>query len=50
MLGGMLAGHDECDGVIKYKNKGRKKVPISMGFYGMASDVAQQKHFGGIGA
>jgi GMP reductase len=48
MLGGMLAGHTECEGVIKYKKKDGKKVPVSMQFYGMASDIAQKKHFGGI--
>jgi GMP reductase len=47
MLGGMLAGHDECEGRITYKNSGRKKIPVSMEFYGMASDVAQRKHYGG---
>jgi GMP reductase len=46
MLGGMLAGHDECEGKMKYRKKGNKKVPVSMQFYGMASSVAQEKHFG----
>ena len=50
MLGGMLAGHDECDGVIKYETKGRKKRPVTMEFYGMASNIAQRKHFGGKAA
>ena len=35
MIGGMLAGHDECDGVIK---NGR------MEFYGMASESAMDRH------
>jgi GMP reductase len=48
MLGGMLAGHAECEGTIKYKKKGRKKIPVSMQFYGMASIIAQKKHFGGV--
>jgi GMP reductase len=47
MLGGMLAGHRECDGRITYRGRGTKKSPISMEFYGMASDVAQKKHYGG---
>jgi GMP reductase len=46
MLGGMLAGHDECEGRITYKRSGTKKIPVSMEFYGMASDVAQKKHYG----
>jgi GMP reductase len=48
MLGGMLAGHRECNGKIKYKKKGAKTVPASMQFYGMASEVALNKHFGGL--
>ena len=35
MIGGMLAGHDECDGVIK---NGK------MEFYGMASESAMDRH------
>jgi len=35
MLGGMLAGHAECEGTIKYGKKGGKRVPLSMQFYGM---------------
>ena len=40
MLGGMLAGSDECEGewVI---NKGQKKT---LKFYGMSSREAQEKH------
>ena len=37
MLGGMLAGHDECYGEVKND---------TMTFYGMASDEAQLKHYG----
>jgi GMP reductase len=48
MLGGMLAGHDECDGVVKFRRKSGRRVPVTMEFYGMASIVAQKKHFGGI--
>lgn len=47
MLGGMLAGHDESEGRVTYKNSGGKKTAVSMEFYGMASDVAQKKHYGG---
>jgi GMP reductase len=52
MLGGMLAGHNECDGRVTYKRVGGKKKPVGMEFYGMASDVAQDKHYGkpGYGA
>jgi GMP reductase len=35
MIGGMLAGHDECDGVVK---DGKMK------FYGMASESAMDRH------
>lgn len=48
MLGGMLAGHAECEGKIKYGRKQGKKAPVSMQFYGMASSIAQKKHAGGI--
>lgn len=39
MLGGMLAGHDECGG---------KVVDGKMEFYGMSSRAAQEKHAGGV--
>jgi GMP reductase len=35
MLGGMLAGHRQCAGAITYRIRGRKRVPVSMQFYGM---------------
>jgi GMP reductase len=47
MLGGMLAGHQQCAGAITYRARGRRRVPVSMQFYGMASHIAQEKHFGG---
>jgi GMP reductase len=47
MLGGMLAGHEECYGQVTYKQTSGKKIPVSMTFYGMASDLAQKKHYGG---
>ena len=37
MLGGMLAGHDECDGQV---------MGDKMLFYGMSSDNAQLKYYG----
>lgn len=46
-LGGMLAGHDESGGRITYKRSGFRKIPVNMEFYGMASDTAQQMHYGG---
>jgi GMP reductase len=43
MLGGMLAGHDECAGEV-IERDGRKY----MQFYGMSSRVAMEKHAGGV--
>jgi len=43
MLGGMLAGHDECQGKIIETN-GKKYIE----FYGMSSDTAMKKHHGGV--
>lgn len=48
MLGGMLAGHDECDGEIVYEKKGTKQIPVRMQFYGMSSDTAMKKYSGGV--
>ena len=48
MLGGMLAGHDECDGEILYEERGGEKVPVGMTFYGMSSETAMKKHSGGV--
>ena len=42
MLGGMLAGHDECAGKISHSDLG----PSVMSFYGMSSDEAQIKYYG----
>ena len=47
MLGGMLAGHDECDGDIRYEERNGEKVPVGMTFYGMSSEAAMKKHSGG---
>ena len=59
MLGGMLAGTDECEGrweeqneLIKNEHGGTtltgKKVKTALQFYGMSSHTAQQKHGGDI--
>jgi GMP reductase len=45
MLGGMLAGHDECAGDIEHcVNTGEEH----MVFYGMSSSTAMNKHNGGV--
>lgn len=45
MLGGMLAGHDECDGEIYYDEwEGNH----TMTFYGMSSETAMEKHYGEV--
>ena len=43
MLGGMLAGHDECSGEIYEKDNKKFKR-----FYGMSSAEAMQKYRGGV--
>ena len=43
MLGSMLSGHDESSGEIIEENGIQKKV-----FYGMSSDTAMNKHYGGV--
>ena len=43
MLGGMLAGHDECGGGEVVETKTGEKV---VEFYGMSSKVAQERHSG----
>jgi GMP reductase len=43
MLGGMLAGHDQCEGNI-VEEDGVKYVT----FYGMSSSTAMEKHSGGV--
>ena len=43
MLGGMLAGHDECGGEVVETNGMRK-----MAFYGMSSRAAMDKYAGGV--
>ena len=46
MLGGMLAGHDECDGEIHYQERDGEKIAVGMTFYGMSSETAMKKHSG----
>jgi GMP reductase len=48
MLGGMLAGHAECAGDIRYEERDGEKVPVGMTFYGMSSETAMKKHSGGV--
>ncbi|CAO3440657.1 GMP reductase [Azospirillum endophyticum] len=48
MLGGMLAGHDECEGDIRYEDRDGNRVPVAMTFYGMSSDTAMHKYAGGV--
>ena len=42
MIGGMLAGHDECDGDLIFEDDNEE--PVSMKFYGMASETAMNRH------
>lgn len=44
MVGGMLAGVDECDGEWTYIDN----IKTSLSFYGMSSETAQQKHKSGL--
>ncbi|MCB9996453.1 MAG: GMP reductase [Rhodospirillales bacterium] len=44
MLGGMLAGHDQCEGTVEEDENGEKRVT----FYGMSSSTAMDKHAGGV--
>ena len=48
MLGGMLAGHRECEGKITYEDRAGQKVAVSMEFYGMSSETAMKKHHGDV--
>jgi GMP reductase len=50
MLGGMLAGTDECDGQLIYtESSDGKGYPSHMKFYGMSSKAANEKYNGGLG-
>ena len=44
MLGGMFAGHDQCEGDIVETETGQKFCT----FYGMSSDTAMERHSGGV--
>ena len=51
MLGGLLSGHDECEGDWTYESelggyKGKKKK--SLKFYGMSSSEAMNRYNGGV--
>jgi len=53
MLGGMLAGHNEGGGNVITKEYITKEVGVTeeksfIQFYGMSSDAANVKHFGGL--
>jgi GMP reductase len=48
MLGGMLAGHEECEGELRYELRGGEQVPVAMQFYGMSSETAMNKYHGGV--
>jgi GMP reductase len=48
MLGGMLAGHDECEGEVVYEERKGQHVPVGMVFYGMSSETAMAKYSGGV--
>lgn len=43
MVGGMLAGHDECSGDLIEKEGKKYKL-----FYGMSSSTAMTRHVGGV--
>ncbi|TKI08768.1 GMP reductase [Martelella alba] len=43
MLGGMLAGHDECEGSIVEEHGDKFML-----FYGMSSESAMKRHVGGV--
>jgi GMP reductase len=45
MLGGMLGGHDECEGDWELDSSGNKKY---LRFYGMSSKEAMEKFNGGV--
>ena len=42
MIGGMLAGHEECDGELVFEDD--VEEPTGMKFYGMASNTAMERH------
>lgn len=48
MVGGMLAGHDECEGEFVHGNKDGQQVVMGMKFYGMSSQTAMERYSGGV--
>jgi GMP reductase len=51
MLGGMLAGHDECSSIFltgRGLPTGKPKIGDYVEFYGMSSKTAQEKHNGSL--
>ena len=46
MLGGMFSGHDEGGG--EYILEDDNPIPVGVKFYGMSSETANEKHFGGL--
>jgi GMP reductase len=50
MLGGMLAGTDECEGEWEYSvgEWEQEQIKIGLKFYGMSSEAAMNKHNGGM--
>ncbi len=48
MMGGMLSGHDECEGDIIHEERDGRRIPVRMVFYGMSSDTAMKKYAGGV--
>ena len=46
MLGGMLAGHSECEGEVLGNHRGGTMFAQKMEFYGMSSEEAQLKYYG----
>jgi len=50
MLGGMLAGTDECEGEWEYTTEewGEEQRKTGLKFYGMSSEKAMKKHSGGM--
>jgi len=48
MSGGLFAGHTECDGQLVYDPLATDpNQPVAMRFYGMSSEEAMEKHYGG---
>ncbi|MBK5958312.1 GMP reductase [Rhodoplanes elegans] len=48
MLGGMLAGHDECEGRVRHELRDGESVAVGMEFYGMSSETAMNRYHGGV--